>query len=362
MLNYNRGAIIMRRKKKLNMKNIKKLILMAICLTICIVIIVLLGRKIVHRNEKVIYLENMQVENKIIDKTDLFKNLDDYTNYFHTDPPKGVNFNRHNYVLISLAHNKCTESEVAPKNYKISKNTIHVNVEYNRECNSCDTPAFITEFYLLEISKKYNSDIEVDIDYNSKKTTSCHNLPGNQTDKPIIYLYPEEDTNVTVKLRHPELITTSYPKYDNEWNILAKKDGTLIDNKTGRELYALYWEGKDRKISLEEEGFIVRGEDTISFLEEKLSILGLTARESEEFIVYWLPKMENNKYNYIRFETMEEINNYMPLEITPKPDTVIRVLMDYKKLDKKIKVKEQKLETPTRQGFTVVEWGGSEFR
>ena len=34
-------------------------------------------------------------------------------------------------------------------------------------------------------------------------------------------------------------------------------------------------------------------------LEEKLAILGLTERESEEFIVYWLPKLEKNKYNYI---------------------------------------------------------------
>ena len=48
--------------------------------------------------------------------------------------------------------------------------------------------------------------------------------------------------------------------------------------------------------------------DVIKFLEEKLGILGLTEREAEEFIVYWLPLMEKNKYNYIRFETLEEIN------------------------------------------------------
>ena len=33
--------------------------------------------------------------------------------------------------------------------------------------------------------------------------------------------------------------------------------------------------------------------------------------------------------------------------------------MDYKALDKPIEVKEQKLTTPERNGFTVVEWGGS---
>ena len=49
----------------------------------------------------------------------------------------------------------------------------------------------------------------------------------------------------------------------------------------------------------------------------------------------------------------------MPLEISPQPDSIIRVFMDYKPLNKKIKVKEQSLTTQDRNGFTVVEWGGS---
>ena len=52
----------------------------------------------------------------------------------------------------------------------------------------------------------------------------------------------------------------------------------------------------------------------------------------------------------------------MPLGIEPKPDTVIRVLMDWKALDEKIEVKEQKLEKTERKGYTVVEWGGSELK
>ena len=61
------------------------------------------------------------------------------------------------------------------------------------------------------------------------------------------------------------------------------------------------------------------------------------------------------------FETMDEINENMPLEINPKPDTIIRVLMEFKGLDKPIYVKEQKLTSPNRYGFTVVEWGGTEL-
>ena len=180
--------------------------------------------------------------------------------------------------------------------------------------------------------------------------------------KPIIYLYPKVETEVTVKVGNPQNLTHTYPKYKNEWQVLAKPNGDLKDIKTGRNLYALYWEGINTVKPNMNEGFIVKGEDTIKFLEEKLEILGLNEREAEEFIVYWLPKLESNKYNFIRFQTEEEINNNMPLEITPKPDTVIRIVMEFKKLENPIQIQEQKLITPQRTGFTVVEWGGTEIK
>lgn len=165
-----------------------------------------------------------------------------------------------------------------------------------------------------------------------------------------------------MKLGRKEKITCSYPEYKDGWNVIAKTDGTLVDVKTGRNLYALYWEGIHSEKCDFTEGFVVERKDTISFLEEKLELLGLNERESEEFIVYWLPRLQENKYNYIRFATMEEINKNMPLEFSVEPDTLIRVLMQYKPIDKYMEVKEQKLETPERKGFTVVEWGGTEIK
>ena len=108
-----------------------------------------------------------------------------------------------------------------------------------------------------------------------------------------------------------------------------------------------------------EDGFVVKKDDLIPFLEEKLNTLGLNEREANEFIIYWLPKLEENEYNLIRFESITNINKDMPLIINPKPDTVIRILMEYKKADKDTKVKTQALVTPVRKGFTVVEWGGT---
>ena len=128
-------------------------------------------------------------------------------------------------------------------------------------------------------------------------------------------------------------------------------------------MYGLYYECKNNKsYNIEDEGFVIKGEDSAEFLEEKLEILGLTEREAEEFIIYWLPKMEGNKYNYIRFASLDEINKDMPLQINPNPDTVIRVIMTYKGLDNPIKVREQNLITTERKGFTLVEWGGVEMK
>lgn len=184
---------------------------------------------------------------------------------------------------------------------------------------------------------------------------------GEIAHKPIIYIYPQEEQTVTVKLEKEDLITCSYPKYEEKWNVLAKPNGDLTDLKTGRKLYALYWEGGEFKNPDYKEGFVIKGEDSAKFLEEKLNILGLNEKEAEEFIIYWLPKMEKNKYNYIKFVSQEEIDDQMPLEIDPKPDTLIRVYMQFKVLPFKIKVKEQELDKVERSGFTVVEWGGSEL-
>ena len=183
--------------------------------------------------------------------------------------------------------------------------------------------------------------------------------------KPIIYLYPENEIQINVKLGYPELATCVYPEYDlkSGWNVLAKPNGDLIDFNTNRNLYALYYESKNKKeYNVTDEGFVVKREDTVKFLEEKLAILGLNDREAEEFIIYWLPKLQENEYNYIRFASMDEINENMPLEFSQQPDTLIRILMTYKGLNAPIQVKEQNLEKIERKGFIAVEWGGSEIK
>lgn len=195
-----------------------------------------------------------------------------------------------------------------------------------------------------------------------EEACGCHSSP-NVVLKPIIYLYPEKETEITVRLGEPENLTSSYPKYTDGWDVVAYPDGTLIDKTTGTKLYSLYWEGIKDNSGLDKTiGFIVKGADSAEFLEEKLGILGLNYKEKEEFIVYWLPKLESHNYNYIYFATEEEIEKEMPLDLSVKPDTIIRIRMIFEGLDEYKEVEEQPLvPAPERRGLTVVEWGGTDL-
>ena len=180
-------------------------------------------------------------------------------------------------------------------------------------------------------------------------------------EKPVIYLYPEIETEVAVKLDYDGELTCVYPALDEDgvWKMTAVPDGTLTD-ENGMDYNYLYWEGiSDTEYDFSE-GFCVAGEDTAAFLEDTLKQLGLTRREANEFIVYWLPKMEANPYNLIAFQG-EAYTDRAELTVSPAPDTLIRVFMAWKPLKNAVEIVPQELTSPNRCGFTVVEWGGAEI-
>ena len=197
----------------------------------------------------------------------------------------------------------------------------------------------------------------IEADLISIKTSDFEMQPG-MAYKPVIYLYPEEEMAVSVKLQLDGKLTCTYPAYGAGWYVNAKPDGTLTDAK-GQTYNYLYWEGETAAQWDMAEGFCVKGEDTAAFLETALARLGLTRREANEFIVYWLPLMEGNAYNLISFQT-QAYTDAAKLQIDPAPDTLIRVFMVWQASDSFVEIPEQTLIAPERTGFTVVEWGGAE--
>lgn len=179
------------------------------------------------------------------------------------------------------------------------------------------------------------------------------------SEKPVIYLYPETETAVTVSLELDGALTCAYPAYNGGWTVTAQPDGTLTD--AGGQTYAyLYWEGETAADYDFSQGFCVPGGDTAAFLEETLAQLGLTRREANEFIVYWLPRMEKNPYNLISFQT-DAYADHARLTVSPEPDSLLRVFMAWKPVEDPVDLPPQDFHGCARTGFTVVEWGGAEL-
>jgi hypothetical protein len=179
--------------------------------------------------------------------------------------------------------------------------------------------------------------------------------------KPVIYLYPEYPTDVTVSLDYNGKLRSTYPKYDDGWSVTAYPDGTIVNHADGGEYSYLFWDGDSPMRFDFSSGFVVEGSESAEFLRGKLAYMGLTPKEYNEFIVYWLPLMEKNRYNLVSFQGAAYTDN-AELYITPEPDSVLRVFMAFKPLLYPVEIPPQEFVPFERRGFTVVEWGGSEVR
>lgn len=179
-------------------------------------------------------------------------------------------------------------------------------------------------------------------------------------EKPVIYLYPEDERNVSVNiflkdaLAQDTLIT--YPEIDDGWDVIAYPNGSIVSH--GEEYSYLFWEAQSNIEWDFSKGFVVQGENSLSFLENILPRMGLKPKEYHDFIVYWYPLMSKNKYNLVSFQT-DVYEEHFILDIRPQPDSILRVFMVVKKIDAPIQIDPQEFKEFERKGFTVIEWGGS---
>ena len=251
-----------------------------------------------------------------------------------------------------LDGNECKLNKVCSPGYvRLYNNTCikkcpDNQVRVGNACKNCLSFESKNELY----NKCENRKIEISFEPSKR---------WNNIGKLVIYLYPEEIIDISVKLNiKKSKFTTIYPKFSgkNTWNVKAKPNGDiLLKDKT---YPYLFWEAESYALQETNEGFIVSEENAEKFLEEKLEILGLNEKEKTDFITYWLPVLLRNKLSLCSFQTKKFFDNF-ELNITPKSDSLIRVFLTIKKLESQINIKEQKLVSNERKGFTVIEWGGS---
>ena len=176
--------------------------------------------------------------------------------------------------------------------------------------------------------------------------------------KPVIYLYPTKDMNVSVKVEPNGGFKKTEPAYNNGWNVWATTKSELTNLADGVNYPYLFWEGKAYNYATPDKGFVLKRENVARDMKVLLARLGLNEKESKDFMEFWQPKLETKPYVYVTFVSQEVFDQLAPLTVTPKPDKVIRVFMDYTPLENYMSVAPLKITTPERTGFTVVEWGG----
>lgn len=182
--------------------------------------------------------------------------------------------------------------------------------------------------------------------------------------KPVLYLYPEKEMDVNIKVLFDGQFNFTYPTYDNGWFVKAFPSGKLINRKDNKSYSYLFWDGEKKyptNSSIYESGFIIYRDSIVSFLQNILSKYGLNEYEANEFIVFWTPYLIKNEWNFIHFRMGKDYETISKNIVKPKPDVEIRVFMDFMKIDKPYPIKNQTFTSVQRKGFTLVEWGGAEL-
>ncbi len=185
---------------------------------------------------------------------------------------------------------------------------------------------------------------------------------GRRIDKPVIYLYPEKQTEVSLQVHFNGKLDFTYPPYKSGWKVVAQPDGTLTDKNDGREHKYLFWDGEmsfTQEQTTYASGFVVHKDSLVAFFQKYLPKMGLESHEYNDFIVFWTPLMQKNEWNFIHFRTGAAYDIIATNTVIPKPDTEIRVFMEFAKVAKPFDIPAQEITTPSRKGFTLVEWGGA---
>jgi hypothetical protein len=182
--------------------------------------------------------------------------------------------------------------------------------------------------------------------------------------KPIIYLYSDKDISVDLEIDPLGEFIFTYPEYKDGWTVDIQNNELIVEEK---KYPYLFWEGKTDDLSYffkqtEIEGFIVKNEEVIDFLEDKLDLIGLNNQEKTDFITYWGPILQKDKFAFVQFVIDDKYDSEIgTLTIEPKPDKSKRIFMKCSNISDDnigIRVIPQELKSFERSGFTMVEWGG----
>ena len=289
-----------------------------------------------------------------------------YTYYVTYDEEPGLSTTE-TKVLISCGFSSDDPSEVSNLRYGLNGSDLEAPLTEGNQL--IITPAagkYVFQFYYSSRFREIETDsIKVETGLVTHIHLYFQEVYDNniRLKKPVIYLYPETATSVSVNLNTKGLAFT-YPLLNDGWKVVAQPDGTLSCG--GKNYPYLFWDADQHIQNPFEtnmfEGFVVEGKNAVAFLEEQLTQIGFNDRERTDFITFWGPQLAANDFNNITFVFNEACDVYGTLDISPKPQHVNRVYMIWGKADGRVAegITPQELPALDRSGFDVMEWGGME--
>lgn len=208
------------------------------------------------------------------------------------------------------------------------------------------------------IKPQYNVEIKLLMKYQLEEV---------EVDKPVIYLYAKKKTPVNIELKPKGDLTFTYPVYKNKWEVNVGPDSMEVE---GKAYPYLFWEAKHKRLNfkgdeLGMDGFYIKTDSTIQFLEDQLSKLGLNRIETTDFITFWGPRIQAYPFAAIQFWVDNDYNEYIAdIDVSPKPESSRRIFMVFKGVKEDMKIdyfKPQNFKPIKRTGLTLIEWGGAEL-
>lgn len=176
--------------------------------------------------------------------------------------------------------------------------------------------------------------------------------------KPMIYLYPDSVRSFSVTLDPAIPLVSSYPKVrDFRWQVEAFPDGRLVDRRDGKEFYGLFWEAGHWSPPRLDSGFVVKGEEFAERFDSLLVLKGLNYRERQEFVTFWMNRLQPYPWVLIRFFD-EAFAASHGIGIVPAPPAFLRVFAVFTGLQEHSTLPEQRIVPAIRHPHSAVEWGG----
>jgi hypothetical protein len=194
-------------------------------------------------------------------------------------------------------------------------------------------------------------------------------IPFSTVRKPIIAFRDfAEDTELTVSVDFSGTFQMVYPQAQQPHEQGLIWQGQATPQQTFRfqckEYPYLFWDGNlhpDIHFHFET-GYCIPRNQVVEFLEKQAGLAGLDNTLITDFVTFWVPYLQQNDYNLIRFLTPEECDTVARLHIIPQtalPIQIIRFYMIYKPVAQHLP-----LPAPVSSPYSisnqpkVIEWGG----